>query len=264
MATPLPAEVSNTVLTTPPTRTPRGEMIAGVKDTIPMIVGAIPFGIIFGTVAVTAGISPEAVMGMSLFVFAGSSQFVAATLVTQGAGLALIVLTTFILNVRHALYSASLAPYMRQLSQRWLLPLGFWLTDETYAIVIRRYQIADDPSPHKHWYMFGSSLAMYLNWQLCTVIGIIAGKTFENADQLGLDFAMSVTFIGIVIPLLVSRPMLFSALVAGITAALTNGLENKVGLMLAAGLGIAAGVLADSLGQRQEKQKEANSEEPTP
>jgi 4-azaleucine resistance transporter AzlC len=226
-----------------PTR--RDELVAGVKDTLPMIVGAIPFGVIFGAVAVTSGLSPVAVMAMSLLVFAGSSQFIAAGLVAQGAGVALIVLTTFIVNVRHALYSASLAPYMRQLSQRWLLPLGFWLTDETYAVVIRRYQREDDDSPYKHWYMLGSSVSMYINWQFCTGVGIIAGGALDNAAELGLDFAMSATFIAIVVPLLVSRPMLLAMLTSGTVALLADGLPNKMGLMLAALLGIAVGVLAD-------------------
>lgn len=232
--------------------TPRSEFIAGVKDTFPLIVGAIPFGIIFGAVAVTSGLSPAATIAMSLFVFAGSSQFIAAGLVAQGTGLAIITLTTFIVNLRHALYSASLSPFMRHLSQRWLLPLGFWLTDETYAIVIRRYQNTEDPSPHKHWYMLGSSVSMYVNWQMCTLIGIITGQSLQDAASLGLDFAMSVTFIGIVVPLIANRPMLACAVVAGVTALATNSLPNKLGLMLAAFLGIAAGMIVETLQNRQQ------------
>lgn len=262
--TTMPPQTDDVPLPVTPPTTRRGEFLTGIKDTVPMIVGAIPFGIIFGTVAVNAGISPAAVMGMSLLVFAGSSQFVAATLVTQGAGLAVIVLTTFVLNVRHALYSASLAPFMRHLSQRWLLPLGFWLTDETYAVVIRRYQIAGDNSPYKHWYMLGSSVSMYINWQLCTLIGIVAGTQLANANQLGLDFAMSVTFIGIVVPLVVNRPMLLATVVSGFTAALTYPMPNKVGLMIAAGMGIAAGLIADYVQGREEKNKKARSSEPAP
>ena len=102
----------------------RSEFVAGMKATIPLIVGAIPFGIIFGAVAVNAGISPMAAQAMSLFVFAGSAQFVAAGLVAGGAGLIIIILTTFVVNVRHGLYSMSLAPHVKQLPQRWLLPLG--------------------------------------------------------------------------------------------------------------------------------------------
>ena len=78
--------------------TKRCEFLRGVKDTIPLVIGAIPFGIIFGALAITAGLSVWAVLGFSLIVFAGSAQFVAASLVSQGAGVALIVLTTFIVN----------------------------------------------------------------------------------------------------------------------------------------------------------------------
>lgn len=229
-----------------PTITRHSEFINGAKDTIPLIIGAIPFGIIFGVIAVTNGLSPEATLAMSLFVFAGSAQFIAAGLVAQSTGLGIIILTTFIVNLRHALYSASLAPHMKHLSQKWLLPLGFWLTDETYAVVIRRYP-QDDGSPYKHWYHLGSALLMYTNWQICTVVGILAGQGLQGLDQLGLDFAMVVTFIGIVIPLIVSRPMLLCAVAAGITAMLARGLPNNLGLIVAAVVGIAVGMLAETL-----------------
>jgi 4-azaleucine resistance transporter AzlC len=183
---------------------------------------------------------------MSLFVFAGSAQFIAATLFAQGTPIPVIVFTTLIVNLRHALYSASLAPYVRNLSHRWLLPLGFWLTDETYAVVIRRYPQPDD-SPYKHWYHLGSSVSMYLNWQLCTLVGIIAGQSLGNAGSWGLDFAMIVTFIGIVVPLLAERPMLVCAVVSGMTALAAAGLPNNLGLMVAAFAGIAAGMAAETL-----------------
>jgi 4-azaleucine resistance transporter AzlC len=230
--------------------TRRSEFLAGMKDTIPMVIGAIPFGIIFGVTAVAStngepALSPEGTIAMSTFVFAGSSQFIASRLVAERVGLLLIILTTFIVNLRHALYSASLAPYMRHLSQRWLLPLGFWLTDETYAVVIRRYTDVDG-SPHKHWYHLGSSVFMYANWQLCTIIGIVAGRSIPDAQGWGLDFAMSVTFIGIVVPLIRSRPMLVAALVAGVSALVFNDMPNNSGLMVASALGILAGYLAET------------------
>lgn len=229
--------------TAPYTR--KNEFIAGMRGTLPLVLGAIPFGIIFGAVGVGGGLSPAATMGMSLFVFAGSAQFIAAGLATQGIGIVIIVLTTFVVNLRHALYSASLAPYMKHLPQKWLLPLGFWLTDETYAVVIARYPQTDE-SPYKHWYHFGSSVIMYINWQLCTIIGIIAGQQ-PGLAELGLDVAMSVTFIGIVVPLLVNRPMVVCALVAGVTALLAYPLPNKMGLMVAAIAGIAAGIFMETV-----------------
>ncbi len=225
--------------------TRRGEFLAGMRATLPLILGAIPFGIIYGAFGVGSGLSPAATLGMSLFVFAGSAQFIAAGLVAQDSGVVLIVLTTFVVNLRHALYSASLAPFVKHLPQRWLLPLGFWLTDETYAVVITRYTQPDE-SPYKHWYQFGSSLFMYVGWQVWTLIGIIAGQQ-PGLAKLGLDFAMSVTFIGIVVPLLVNRPMVACALVAGVTALLTYSLPNKMGLMVSAVAAIAAGLIMENV-----------------
>ena len=110
----------------------RSEFIAGWRDTFPLVLGATPFGLIFGAQAVAVGLSPAAALGMSLFVFAGSAQFIGVLLVGQHTSLVIIVLTTFVVNLRHALYSITLAPSLKHLPQRWLLPLGFLLTDETY------------------------------------------------------------------------------------------------------------------------------------
>ncbi len=237
--------------------TRRNEFLAGMKDTFPLVAAAAPFGLIFGTLAVTSGISPAATLGMSLFVYAGSAQFIAAGLVAQGVGVAFIVLTTFVVNLRHALYAASLAPYMKYLSQKWLLPLGFWLTDETYAVTITRYP-RDDSSPYKHWYYLGSAILMYTNWQCWTVAGIVAGTQLEGIAELGLDFALIVTFIGIVVPLIVNRPVVVCVLVAGVSSLLFNGMPNKLGLMVASLLGIAVGVVAELM-MSGEKKKRKNA-----
>lgn len=228
---------------------PRQEFFRGAKDTLPMIVGAIPFGIIFGALATTAGLSVPAILGLSLLVFAGSSQFVAAGLVAQGTGVGLIILTTFIVNLRHGLYSASLGSYMKHLSQRWLLPLAFWLTDESYAVVIKRYR-EPDALANKHWYFLGSAVLMYVNWQICTVIGIVTGQSLAGISEWGLEIAMVVSFIGIVIPLIVTWPMLACALVAAVVALLAHPLPNQLGLMLAALAGIATGWILETFNLR--------------
>lgn len=226
--------------------TRRSEFLAGIRDTFPLVVGAIPFGLIFGALAVNSGLSPAAAMGFSLFVFAGSSQFIASGLVAQSVGIPLIVFTTFIVNVRHALYSATLAPHMKHLPQRWLLPLGFWLTDETFAVVVTRYN-QPDTSPFKHWYHLGSSVIMYLNWNFWSLIGLVAGQTIPDLSRYGLAFAMDVTFIGMVMPQLKNRPMVLAALVAGLSAVTLNNLPNKLGLIIAVFIGIAVGIIAEVL-----------------
>lgn len=224
----------------------RGEFFAGMRSMTPLIIGGIPFGIIYGALAVTSGISPWTALAMSLFVFAGSSQFIAVGLVAGGAALPVVVLTTFVVNLRHALYSASLAPYVRHLPQRWLLPLAAMLTDESFLVAIRRYERTDD-SPNKHWYFLGANLGMYIPWQISTLVGILFGAVITDPARFGLDFAMSATFIGMLVPTIKSRPVVLVVVVAGVTAVLAYQLPNQLGLFLAAILGVAAGVVGERL-----------------
>jgi len=229
--------------------TPPAEFIAGARATLPLIVGGIPFGIIFGALAITSGMSPGAALMMSLLVYAGSAQFIGVNLFAAGAAIPLIVLTTFIVNVRHALYAATLAPHVRHLPIGWLLPLGFMLTDETFVVVIQHYAHDDSPR-HKHWFYLGSALAMYISWTATTLIGIIAGGSIDNPERWGLDFAMSATFIGIVVPAIKTRPILAAVVTAGFVAMIANPLPYKLGLIAAALAGVAAGVIAEMLSGR--------------
>lgn len=231
--------------------TKRNEFWAGVRATLPLVLGAIPFGIIFGALAVNSGISPAGTAAMSALVFAGSAQFIAAGLVAGGAGVAVIVLTTAIVNLRHALYSATLAPYLKHLPQRWLLPLGFWLTDESFAVVIAHFRRADE-GPNRHWFFLGSAVIMYVNWQICTWIGIVTGQAITDPASWGLDFAMIVTFIGMLAGLIRQRSELVAAAVAGTVALAANPLPNKLGLILAALAGIGAGVAIEWLAERSD------------
>ena len=216
----------------------------GARDSLPMLLGAAPFGVIFGTLAEPSHLSAVGALAMSALVFAGSSQFIALTLLASGAGLGVIILTTLVVNLRHALYSATLLPHVATLPQRWRVPLAFWLTDETFAVVQHRYALAD-ASPLKHWYHLGSSLAMFGNWQLWTLVGLLLGQAQPGLANWGLEFAMVATFTGIVVPMLRNRPMLAAALAAGAVALIARGLPYKLGLMLAALAGVVTGVLLE-------------------
>ena len=220
------------------------EFTQGARDMLPMLLGAIPFGIIFGSLAGSAGLDPWQTQGMSLLVFAGSAQFIAISLLTGGAGIAVVLLTTFVVNLRHALYSASMQPHVRHLPKRWRVPLAFGLTDEAYAVVVQRYA-RGDKGAYRHWYFLGAALAMYCNWQLCTLVGVLFGQAVPNIGEWGLDFAMLATFIGIVVPMLRSQPQVAAALVAGAVALACHELPYKLGLMAAAASGIVIGVLLE-------------------
>ncbi len=220
------------------------EFVAGARATIPLIIGAIPFGLIFGTLAAASELSFGATVAMSAFVFAGSAQFIAIGMLAAGTTWPVVVLTTFVVNLRHILYATTLVPHVKRLSPAWQVPLAFWLTDETFAVVVNRYY-QPDSSPCKHWYYLGSAVAMYVNWQICTYLGLTVGQLIPNAASWGLDFAMPVTFIGMIIPYLRNKPMWAAVIISGIVSVLAQPLPHKLGLMVAALAGIAGGLLVE-------------------
>ncbi len=227
-----------------PTRS--NEFWKGVRDTLPLVIGAIPFGIIFGTLSGGAGLSALGAIGMSVFVFAGSSQFIAMGLVGAGTVWPMIVLTTFVVNFRHLLYTATLLDHLKKLPRRWQLALTFGLTDETFAVAFGRWR-QEDGSPHKHWYQLGSMAFMYTNWNICTLIGLVAGRMLQGIGGWGLDFAMVAAFIGMVIPYLKNKSSYCAVLVAGTSALAFYGMPHKLGLIIASILGMTAGVVAEMI-----------------
>lgn len=226
---------------------------AGVRDTIPMLVGAAPFGMIFGALVSAKLLAAWQGQLMSLSVFAGSSQFIALGMVAAHAALPVIWLATLIVNLRHMLYAATLLPHVAQLPLRWRASLGFLLTDETFA-VMNRYYLMHPQAPLGHWYFLGSGCAMYGNWQFWTLIGLLFGATFPQLQALGLDFAMVATFIAIVVPQLKRVPHLGAALVAGASAYALQHLPYKLGLLCAILAGVTVG-LALSRARRDKRQR---------
>ncbi|MGY4531266.1 4-azaleucine resistance transporter AzlC [Pseudomonas sp. TE3786] len=218
--------------------------VYGLRDSVPMIVGIAPFGIIYGTLASVAGLSLWQALGMSMLVYAGSAQFIAISLLTAGTGAAVILFTTLIVNLRHVLYSASLQPFIAHLPQTWRVPLAFGLTDETFAVVQRRY-LAHGAGNHGQWYHAGVAVALYLCWISSSLLGVLFGQAMPSLAGWGLDFAMLATFIGIVVPLLRNFPQVAAALVAGAVAVLCHALPYKLGLLAAAMAGIVVGVVLE-------------------
>jgi 4-azaleucine resistance transporter AzlC len=233
---------------------PRGEFISGLRAELPILFGVVPFGLIYGVVAVGAGLPPAAAFAMSSVVFAGSSQFIGAQLMGAGAPGAVIVLTTLFVNLRHMLYSASLAPHVRHLSRGWKWLLAYLLTDEAYVVTILHYERGrahagrDDPPPsqaaHKHWFFLGAGLALWTTWQLSTAAGVFLGA--QVPASWGLDFTLAVSFIGLVVPALRDRALVAAALAAGLTAVLAFALPYQLGLMFAALVGIVAGLAVEA------------------
>jgi 4-azaleucine resistance transporter AzlC len=215
---------------------------AGVRAEIPLLIGVFPFGLIYGVLAISSGLSVPAAQMMSSIVFAGSSQFIAAQLVHEASPAVVIILTIAVVNLRHMLYSASLAPYLSSLSMRWKVLLSYFLTDEAYAPTIIHYE-EKGLTPSSHRFLLGAGFALWFTWQVSTAIGIFLGSAVP--ESWSLDFALPLTFIAMVMPVLKNRPAILAALSAGIVALLAYSLSYKLGLILAALIGIAVGTFLE-------------------
>lgn len=222
----------------------RRQFLLGVRDEAPILLGVAPFGVIFGALAVAAHLPPLAAQAMSSIIFAGSAQFIAAQLFSTGASGFVIVMVVFVVNLRHALYSASVAPHVQHLGPAWKGLLAYLLTDEAYAVVITHYNKPGDAS-RKHWYFLGAGLTLWTTWQISTAAGILLGTGIPADWPLG--FMLPLTFIALVVPTLREQPMIAAAVAAGLAGYLAAGFPLKTGLLLAAIVGIGAGMLAEKV-----------------
>jgi len=223
----------------------KAELLGGAKAAIPLIVGGIPFGILFGTLAPSSGLSAWATMAMSLIVFAGSAQFIVLALIAVQAPLEVILLTTFVVNLRHLLYATALVPHISHLSFPLRSLLAFGLTDETFANMSQRYQpnsALGDDHQFAHFFYLGSMFSFYVSWSSATAIGLVLGNVIPDMTSWGLEFAMSVTFIGMVIPYLNTKAMFSAMLSAAIASLYFAYLPNKLGLIVSALIGVAVGL----------------------
>lgn len=216
-------------------------MLLGVRSTLPLLPGSIPFGLIYGATALSAHMPAWLAQAMSFIVFAGSAQFAIVLLVSGGASALVLVLTGATINLRHMLYSASLGPMLRDAPRGWRLLLSYLLVDEVYGVVVGK--LLSLPKRQRVWFMFGSGATLWVNWQAATFAGVMIGARIPASWS--LDFAATLTFLALLVPMLRDRALVAAAAAAGIAAALSVGAPLKLGLVLAAVAGVAVGVLVD-------------------
>lgn len=187
----------------------------GALDTLPILLGVVPFGVAFGIVGLTVGLTPFETILMSLIVFAGAAQFISATMIGMGvADFTLIVFTTLLINLRHLLMGASLAPYLTRLPLARQALLAFLMVDEGYAITIDR--IAKHGYSDSH--QLGASVALFAAWSSATVAGVFVGEYIPDPLAWGLDFALPATFLAMLIPRLDSRASIAVCLAAAVVS----------------------------------------------
>ncbi len=203
------------------TRTEREQLSDGARACLPIILGYLAIGLAFGVVARTAGLSPLEVGMMSLLLYAGSAQFVAAGLIGAGASVSAIVITVFLVNIRHFLYGAALSPRVRHFPLWKSALIGAELTDETFSVAMNH--LADGRVASAPW-LFGLNVTAQATWLTATTTGALVGRAIPDTRALGLDFALAAMFAALLVLQISSHPRLRHAIVvAGVSAMIAVG-----------------------------------------
>ena len=219
----------------------RGLMAAlkkGAIDMLPLSLAVLPWGVLFGSLAVQRGFSWLEAQLFSAVIFGGAVQIVTVELIADQASLLTVLFSAFVISSRHFLYGLTLRERLSPKPLRWRLGLGFLLTDELFALSgdRRAYQ-----NKFRLYYALGAWGSFYLAWNLWTFIGIVAGAWLPDLTKLGLDFAIAATFIALVVPEIKSLATLISVLVAAISALIFSLWQIELGLVFAALLAMLAG-----------------------
>lgn len=220
--------------------TPAGAFREGALEVLPIVAGIVPFGLVAGAAAVDAGLGLEGAMTLSLLVFAGASQLAAIDLLARDAPLLVVLLTVGVINLRMAMYSASLAPHLAHVPLGKRLAGAYVLVDQAYALTITRVDL-HPRRRHRFAYYLGVGVPLWVNWQLMTAVGAVLGSAIP--DWLPLEATIPLVFLALLVPAITDRATLAAAVVSGAVATLAAGLPNNTGLLVGAFTGIAAGTL---------------------
>ncbi len=226
---------------------PRHGWAAGILQALPIILGYVPVGFAFGVLAQKAGISTWNTLLLSLLVYAGSSQLIAVGLFAAGIPAPSIILTTFIVNLRHMLMSAALAPFLRGWRRSELAAFAFELTDETFAIHSARFAAGSTTKAET----FAINIAAQCAWVFATWLGIVAGQLVTDVKPWALDYALPAMFIGLLVLQIKTRRQVVVALLTGVLAVVLQqiGIEQWH-VIIATIIGATVGVFIEWISKR--------------
>ncbi|WP_339831284.1 AzlC family ABC transporter permease [uncultured Parvibaculum sp.] len=222
-----------------------GDYFDGIRAMLPLLPGAVPFGMIAGAVAAEAGFGTAAGIGQSVVIYAGAAQLAATQLVAVAAPALIIVLTGLVVNLRFAMYSASLASHFTGLSLRHRALLAYLMTDQSYALTVARYGAAGSAdSAAKARFYLGGAVAMWIVWLSATAAGFLLGSRVPPSWS--LDFFVPLSFLALLVPGIRDRATAAAAATGAAVAVIAAGLVFNLGLFVAAACGIAAGYLVET------------------
>lgn len=211
----------------------------GVLQELPLQLGVFPFGIIYGVMAIESGLTFLQALLMSSIIFGGASQIAFVQLLSNSTPYGVIVTTVGAINSRHLLYSISMVEYLNKLSLSWRVTLAYLLTDEAYAVSIRKF-INNSDNSILHYHLLGSGITLFLSWQISTLFGVWLGN--DLPEFLDLQFIIPLTFIAIIIPMIKSKSTLITVISSGISALFFKNLDINFWIILSGLTGILAGM----------------------
>lgn len=215
--------------------------IKGAQTVTPVLLGVIPFAMITGITAINTNVPTVIALFMSVTIFAGASQLAVLQLFHQNAAAAVIIYTALIINLRFMIYSLSIAPYFRKELISWKMFLAYMMTDQSYALSMVHFM--NEPDDNPKWFFFGASSLLWVVWQIATLTGLMLGAVIP--PQLGLDFAIPLTFTAVLFKSINDKPAVITVLVSATVAVISANIPMNVGLPLAAIAGITAGSLSE-------------------
>lgn len=214
-----------------------------VLDGIGIIVTAVGFGFVLGLAArEDGGFSPVEMIAMSTLVFAGAAQFAAVGYIAAGLAWPGVVLLTALLNARHVLYSASIAPWFAGRSFALRAIAAHVLTDEAYALAMAHFRRAGRADLWGYW--FGAIAVTFIPWNLATLAGVVVGGSIPEPEQFGIDVIFPAAMLGLAVGLITGRREIVAAVVgAGVGVLVSLAAGTAVGIIAGGVIGPAVGLL---------------------
>ncbi len=219
---------------------PKSSYLRGALDGAPFVLVVVPFAALFGVVASEAGLPVTEIMGFSVLVIAGAAQFAALQLMQDGAPVAVILATALAVNLRMAMYSASITPHLGGI-KRWQRALvAYFLVDQSYMLSMHRYEAHPEMSlSDKLAYFFGVVTPVAPAWYMASFAGAVLGARVP--PEFALDFGLPITFLAMIAPMLKSAAHVAAALTSIIAALALAWMPYGSGLLVAALLAMVIG-----------------------
>lgn len=230
--------------------TPKSYFWKGIRDSLPFVFVAGPFGVLFGVLATEAGLNLVEIMTFTMTVFAGAAQFTALQLMQENSPTLVVLASALAVNLRVAMYSAALTPYLgaAPLWQRALI--AYFTVDQAYALSIDQFETVPDMSISQRTAYFAGTVGLIAPlWYLATLGGAVMGARIP--DSWALDFALPIAFLAMIAPMLRTPAHVLAALVSIVTAILTAGLPYNLGLLVAGVAGMIAGAQTEIMLDRR-------------